>query len=156
MIGILSHIVLMWCVCLWGKSLTWLCSVPAVLVQPHAVHALCQFRVRPPSHQRHVPFSCSMAVIAAFSCLLIWLWNRRAGGIAVAMVMACLGACCAAAYSETLLTFYTRWKGALKQKRQAMPPMKHDAVRRQMAFLANAPMEGADVHAASQFLKVIK
>ncbi len=56
-------------------------------------------------------FSCLMALIAVFSCLLIWLWNRRAGGIAVTMVMACLWACRAAADSETLLTFCTQWKG---------------------------------------------
>lgn len=55
-----------------------------------------------------------MELIAVFSCLLIWLWNRHAGGIAVAMGTACLWACCAAADSETLLTFCTQWKGPQK------------------------------------------
>lgn len=65
-------------------------------------------------------FGSLMALITVSSCLLIWLWNWHAGGIAVAMVMACLWACCAAADSETLLTFCTLWKGPQTQEGESI------------------------------------
>lgn len=77
------------------------CMVPYMLIFYMLVHLLVRGSTLP---------TCLTALMAVFSCLLIWLRNRHAGGIAVAMVMACLWVCCVAA-SETLLRFCTQWKG---------------------------------------------